>query len=111
MAVLAPIPSASVSTATAVKPGFFLSIRRPNLKSSSIVATTNLWLFSRRLSRRGGALSFAASPFPSRAAQLLQNTEDTPPCPPQRVANVRFWDPGVRTQDDLPLAESLLSSI
>ena len=29
IAVLAPIPKASVSTATAVKPGLFFSIRRP----------------------------------------------------------------------------------
>ena len=32
-AVLAPMPSASVSTATAVKPGFFASMRRPNFRS------------------------------------------------------------------------------
>src|SRR5437867_13052123 len=33
MAVLAPMPSASVSTATAVKPGFFSSWRKANLRS------------------------------------------------------------------------------
>ncbi len=33
MAVFAPMPSASVSAATAVKPGFFRSIREANLKS------------------------------------------------------------------------------
>src|SRR6266850_1013102 len=33
MAVFAPMPSASVSTATAVKPGFFSSWRRANFKS------------------------------------------------------------------------------
>ena len=33
MAVLAPIPRASVDTATAVKPGFLDSIRRPYRKS------------------------------------------------------------------------------
>ena len=33
MAVFAPMPSASVSTATAVKQGFFSSWRRANLKS------------------------------------------------------------------------------
>jgi len=33
MAVLAPIPSASVSTATAVKPGFLISMRAPKRKS------------------------------------------------------------------------------
>src|SRR6266404_3657207 len=33
IAVFAPIPSASVSTATAVKPGFFNSWRKPNFKS------------------------------------------------------------------------------
>src|SRR6185503_8687829 len=33
MAVFAPMPSASVSTATAVKPGFFSSWRKANLKS------------------------------------------------------------------------------
>src|SRR6188474_104755 len=33
MAVLAPIPRASVSTATAVKPGFFNNWRRANLRS------------------------------------------------------------------------------
>src|SRR5437879_2521359 len=32
-AVFAPIPSASVSTATAVKPGFFSSWRKANLRS------------------------------------------------------------------------------
>src|SRR5881296_1898923 len=32
-AVLAPMPSASVSTATAVKPGFFSSWRKANLRS------------------------------------------------------------------------------
>ena len=32
-AVAAPIPSASVSTATAVKPGFFSSWRKANFKS------------------------------------------------------------------------------
>ena len=30
---LAPIPSASVSTATAVKPGFFASMRKPYFRS------------------------------------------------------------------------------
>jgi len=33
MAVFAPMPSASVSTATAVKPGFFRSWRKANLIS------------------------------------------------------------------------------
>src|SRR5438445_9928075 len=33
MAVFAPIPSASVSTATAVKPGFFSNWRKANLRS------------------------------------------------------------------------------
>src|SRR6266513_2826322 len=33
IAVLAPIPSASVSTATAVKPGFLKSWRKANLRS------------------------------------------------------------------------------
>src|SRR5207244_3812751 len=33
MAVQAPIPSASVSTATAVKPGFFSNWRKANLRS------------------------------------------------------------------------------
>src|SRR5437016_10260426 len=33
MAVFAPMPSASVSTATAVKPGFFSNWRKANLKS------------------------------------------------------------------------------
>src|SRR5437879_3825249 len=33
MAVLAPMPSASVSTATVVKPGFFSSWRKANLRS------------------------------------------------------------------------------
>src|SRR6266576_569377 len=33
MAVFAPMPSASVSTATAVKPGFFSSWRKANLRS------------------------------------------------------------------------------
>src|SRR5216117_589624 len=33
IAVFAPMPSASVSTATAVKPGFFSSWRKANLKS------------------------------------------------------------------------------
>src|SRR5437867_1509162 len=33
MAVLAPMPSASVSTATAVKPGFFSNWRKANLRS------------------------------------------------------------------------------
>ena len=33
-AVLAPMPNASDSTATAVKPGFLTSWRSPNLKSS-----------------------------------------------------------------------------
>src|SRR6266513_5015913 len=33
MAVFAPMPSASVSTATAVKPGFFRSWRKANLRS------------------------------------------------------------------------------
>src|SRR5262245_24683131 len=33
MAVLAPMPSARVSTATAVKPGFFKSWRKANFKS------------------------------------------------------------------------------
>src|SRR2546427_5508646 len=33
LAVFAPMPSASVSTATAVKPGFFRSWRRANLRS------------------------------------------------------------------------------
>src|SRR2546428_12061524 len=33
IAVFAPMPSASVSTATAVKPGFFRSWRRANLRS------------------------------------------------------------------------------
>src|SRR5439155_27157227 len=33
IAVFAPIPSASVSTATAVKPGFFSSWRKANLRS------------------------------------------------------------------------------
>src|SRR5207247_10299286 len=33
MAVFAPIPSASVSTATAVKPGFFSNCRKANLRS------------------------------------------------------------------------------
>ncbi|PYV23388.1 MAG: hypothetical protein DMG24_14080 [Acidobacteria bacterium] len=37
IAMFAPIPRASVSTATAVKPGFFASTRRPYLKSCSIV--------------------------------------------------------------------------
>ena len=33
IAVLAPMPSASVSTATALKPGFFSNWRRANFKS------------------------------------------------------------------------------
>ena len=33
MAVFAPMPSASVSTATAVKPGFFNNWRKANLRS------------------------------------------------------------------------------
>src|SRR5712672_2639789 len=33
MAVFAPMPRASVSTATAVKPGFFISWRKANLRS------------------------------------------------------------------------------
>jgi len=33
MAVVAPMPSASVSTATEVKPGFLSNWRRANLKS------------------------------------------------------------------------------
>ncbi|PYK97940.1 MAG: hypothetical protein DME19_14405 [Verrucomicrobia bacterium] len=33
MAVFAPMPSAKVSTATAVKPGFFSNWRKANLKS------------------------------------------------------------------------------
>src|SRR5467141_2330642 len=33
MAVFAPMPSASVSTATAVKPGFFSNWRKANLRS------------------------------------------------------------------------------
>src|SRR5207247_1229667 len=33
MAVLAPMPRASVSTATAVKPGFFSNWRKANLRS------------------------------------------------------------------------------
>ena len=33
MAVFAPMPSASVSTATAVKPGFFSSWRKANFRS------------------------------------------------------------------------------
>ena len=33
MAVFAPMPSASVSTATAVKPGFFSNWRKVNLRS------------------------------------------------------------------------------
>ena len=33
MAVFAPMPSASVSTATAVKPGFFSNWRKANFKS------------------------------------------------------------------------------
>src|SRR2546425_11677689 len=33
IAVVAPMPSASVSTATAVKPGFFSSWRKANLRS------------------------------------------------------------------------------
>src|SRR5436189_2739961 len=33
IAVLAPMPSASVSTATAVKPGFFSNWRKANLRS------------------------------------------------------------------------------
>src|SRR5207249_9281147 len=33
MAVFAPMPSASVSTATAVKPGFFRNCRKANFKS------------------------------------------------------------------------------
>jgi hypothetical protein len=38
--VFAPIPSASVNIATAVKPGFFLSMRKPNFKSCHIVSIT-----------------------------------------------------------------------
>src|SRR6266404_9853259 len=37
IAVFAPMPGASVSTATAVKPGFFTSIRNANLESAIIV--------------------------------------------------------------------------
>ena len=33
IAALAPMPSASVNTATAVKPGFFASVRIPNRMS------------------------------------------------------------------------------
>ena len=37
IAVFAPMPSASVTTATIVKPGFFASIRIPYRKSRNIV--------------------------------------------------------------------------
>jgi hypothetical protein len=41
IAVLAPIPSASVSTAVSVNPGDFRSCRQPNLRSFSIVTRLN----------------------------------------------------------------------
>src|SRR6266700_2530230 len=47
MAVLAPIPSARVSTATAVKPGFFSSWRKANLRSFMscyLVSIAREWL-------------------------------------------------------------------
>jgi hypothetical protein len=40
MAVFAPMPSASVSTATAVKPGFFNSWRKANLRSFMVDPST-----------------------------------------------------------------------
>src|SRR5436190_23413256 len=46
-AVLPPIPSASVSTATAVKPGFFSSWRKANLRS--FITQCLHWIDFRRL--------------------------------------------------------------
>src|SRR5438552_13519865 len=40
MAVFAPMPSARVSTATAVKPGFFSNWRKANFKSFMVVVST-----------------------------------------------------------------------
>src|SRR5262245_5988355 len=39
MAVLAPMPRASVSTVTAVKPGFFSNIRKAKRRSASLLIT------------------------------------------------------------------------
>src|SRR5438093_2013077 len=47
MAVFAPIPSVSVSTATAVKPGFFSSWRKANLRS--FITQRLHWIDFRRL--------------------------------------------------------------
>ena len=44
IALFAPMPSTSVSTATAVKPGFFSSIRNANFKSWSTVPISHLGL-------------------------------------------------------------------
>src|SRR5436190_4052867 len=50
MAVLAPMPSASVSTATVVKPGFFSNWRKANLRS---FITQRLHRIDSRCSPRG----------------------------------------------------------
>src|SRR5579863_322186 len=52
MAVLAPIPRASVRTAMAVKPGFLNSIRTPNLRSWN--TPRNIDLHPQRQVRRNG---------------------------------------------------------
>jgi hypothetical protein len=40
MAVFAPIPAASVSTAASVNPGFFNNTRTPYRKSAQVVSNT-----------------------------------------------------------------------
>ncbi len=42
IAVFALIPSASVNTAIAVKAGYLINIRKPNLRSSQNVSMTHL---------------------------------------------------------------------
>jgi hypothetical protein len=46
MAVLAPIPNASVTTATSVKIGFLISMRKPNRKScnNEFISSSSLFL-------------------------------------------------------------------
>src|SRR5216684_3043122 len=69
IAVFAPIPSASVSTATAVNPGFLLSMRRPYRTSSTNSST-------RRQPHVSRATSFTNSTFPNsrRAARFASST-------------------------------------
>src|SRR5207302_155717 len=87
MAVFAPIPSASVSTATAVKPGFFSNWRKANFKSFIFS------IYDLRFGQRSGVPCRSQAKFSTpkpQAPKKSQASNSKPRCRGSRL-EIEIW--------------------